>query len=190
MIKKIKQQAKSKIQNNYIFLFLVTIISTALSFLFAPLLPITTALIILFNFGVTSIYLKVLNGQTSEYRDIFLAFSSTKIQRFFLIGFLSFLRIILFSLLFVIPGIIQYYRLALVNYLAIENPTLSYQEVMRLSERLMKGNKFKLFTLQLSFIGWFFLTKITFGLAGIYVLPYYQMTLATFYQEVKNTNLS
>ena len=49
----------------------------------------------------------------------------------------------------------------------------------------MKGHKMNLFILQLSFIGWIILMGITCGIAGLYVLPYYNATLSNFYLEIK-----
>ena len=52
------------------------------------------------------------------------------------------------------------------------------------SQELMAGYKLRLFWLQLSFIGWWILVALTFGLAAIYVVPYYNATMAEFYIEL------
>ena len=93
--------------------------------------------------------------------------------------------VFLWSLLFVIPGIIAMYRYAMVPYLIAEFPDLSVSEAMDESARLMQGNKMRLFCLQFSFIGWIFLSVLlTFGIGLLWVTPYMQAADAAFYLEV------
>ena len=56
--------------------------------------------------------------------------------------------------------------------------------IIKSSRKLMKGYKFKRFTLDLSFIGWFLLVIITFGLAGLYVWPYHYASQMHFHEEI------
>jgi len=96
-----------------------------------------------------------------------------------------FCYIFLWSLLFVIPGIIAMYRYAMVPYLIAEFPDLSVSEAMEESARLMNGNKMRLFSLQFSFIGWVLLAVIaTFGIGMLWVTPYMHAADAAFYMEV------
>ena len=93
--------------------------------------------------------------------------------------------IFLWSLLFVIPGIIAVYRYAMVPYLIAEFPDLSVGEAIEESSRLMKGNKLRLFCLQFSFIGWILLSVfLTCGIGLLFVMPYMQAADAAFYLEV------
>jgi uncharacterized membrane protein len=185
MIQDIKLKAKGKIREKIIFLFLIGLIPGFISSLVTPVFPLAILLVLLFNFGVSNVFLKVLNNQSADYKDITIGFSSNNIQRYLFIGLNMVLRVFLYTLLLIIPGVIKAYELALVNYLAVERPELNYREVLAESTRLMNGHKLNLFMLQISFLGWWFLVVITFGLAGIYVIPYYQMARAQFYHEVK-----
>lgn len=92
---------------------------------------------------------------------------------------------LLWLLLLVIPGIIKSLSYALTIYIAHDNPELSCDECINRSIKMMNGHKMDLFLLILSFIGWFLLGIVTLGLAFIAILPYYQMTIAHFYDEVK-----
>ena len=74
----------------------------------------------------------------------------------------------LWAILLVIPGIMKAYSYRLVPYLLDDEPELSPSEVLELSERMMKGSRMKAFLLDLSFIGWYFLVGLTFGIAGIF----------------------
>ncbi len=94
--------------------------------------------------------------------------------------------ICLWTLLFVIPGIIKSYSYAMVPYIIADNENISPKEAITLSRKMMNGNKWKLFVLQLSFFGWGLLSVITLGLLGVfYVQPYFFSTNAEFYLAIK-----
>ena len=91
----------------------------------------------------------------------------------------------LWSLLLIIPGIIKSFSYAMTPFILEENPELSANEAIDRSRAMMRGHKFDLFWLLLSFIGWFFLCILTFGIGFLWLVPYMQTTEAAFYQEVK-----
>ena len=102
-----------------------------------------------------------------------------------LLALLKDVFVTLWSLLFVIPGIIKYYSYSMANYILAENPEMKALDAITESKKLMKGYKFKLFVLDLSFFLWYLLEAITLGLAGIYVQPYVEATKANFYLSIK-----
>lgn len=88
----------------------------------------------------------------------------------------------LWTLLFVVPGIIKHYEYLMIPYILAENPGMSRQEAFLISKRMMMGQKWDVFVMDLSFIGWRLLEGITFGIVGVfYVEPYYQATYAELY---------
>lgn len=95
------------------------------------------------------------------------------------------LFIILWSLLFIIPGIIKAFSYAMTPYIVEENPDLSANEAIDRSRAMMKGHKFDLFWLLLSFIGWGILCLFTFGIGFLWLAPYVNTSLAAFYEDVK-----
>ena len=99
--------------------------------------------------------------------------------------FLMYLFIVLWSFLFIIPGIIKAFSYAMTPYILEENPELSANEAIDRSRAMMKGHKFDLFWLFLSFIGWFFLSLLTLGIGGLWLGPYMQTATAAFYEDVK-----
>ena len=99
--------------------------------------------------------------------------------------FMKDLFIALWSLLFVIPGIIKTFEYRLVTYILSENPDMDYKEALETSKTLMKGNKWRAFVLDMSFIGWAFLGAITLGLVNLlYLQPYSQATYAELYMAI------
>lgn len=81
--------------------------------------------------------------------------------------------IILWSLLFIIPGVIKAYSYCLAEFISRENPEKSATECLDESRQIMDGHKMELFLFDLSFIGWHLLSALTCGILYIYVLPYY-----------------
>ncbi|MGN0142627.1 MAG: DUF975 family protein [Roseburia sp.] len=93
----------------------------------------------------------------------------------------------LWSLLFIIPGIIKAYEYQMVPYILAENPDITKEAAFSMSKRMMDGNKWKAFVLDLSFLGWEILSGMTLGILGIfYVNPYRNQTEAALYEALKN----
>ncbi len=100
--------------------------------------------------------------------------------------FLQALYIFLWSLLFIIPGIIKSYEYLMVPYLLAENPDMDSKEAFARSKEMMMGEKWNAFVLGLSFLGWQILAVFTCGILSIfYVNPYYHMTFAQLYEVLK-----
>lgn len=99
--------------------------------------------------------------------------------------FLMYLFIALWTLLFILPGIVKAFSYALTPYILEENPDLSANEAIDHSRAMMKGHKFDLFYLYLSFIGWFLLSFLTLGIGFFWLIPYMYTAQAAFYEDVK-----
>ena len=98
------------------------------------------------------------------------------------------LRIFLWALAFVIPGIVKMYQYYMVPYLLAEHPDLEYKSALQMSRDMMEGNKWKTFVLGLSFLLWDFFGVLTLGIGEmLYVQPYRQLTFAALYCKLKNT---
>ena len=97
------------------------------------------------------------------------------------------LYVFLWSLLFIIPGIIAGYSYAMTNYILAEHPELTASEAIEQSKAMMTGNRWRLFCLQFSFIGWDLLCALTLGIGNLWLRPYKQAAEASFYREVSGT---
>lgn len=101
------------------------------------------------------------------------------------------LYVVLWSLLFIVPGIYKAYQYRMVPYILGENPDMTYQEVLQRSKDMMDGQKWDAFVLDLSFILWHMLGGITYGLAEIfYVAPYVNLTDAALYSRLSRKDLA
>lgn len=187
----IKNYAKTLIHENYwtqvgVFVIFGLIISAAgaISFGLGTLIlsgPLTV--------GFSWFFLQVYRNQNPDFGDMF--------NR----GFNNFGRnvggylwmelfIFLWSLLFVIPGIIKSFSYALTPYILADCPNVKAQDALKLSMRMMNGRKMDLFVFALSFIGWALLSGLTFGLLMFfYVGPYMSTSMSGFYDEVKRISL-
>lgn len=96
------------------------------------------------------------------------------------------LQIFLWSLLFVIPGIIKSFEYWMVPYILAENPFISKERAFEISSNATRGEKWDIFVLQLSFIGWFFLGVVAgCGIGSLFVSPYYEATQAELYGALR-----
>lgn len=97
----------------------------------------------------------------------------------------------LWSLLFVIPGIIKTYEYRMIPYILAENPQIDRKEAFRLSKSMMDGEKWRTFVLDLSFLGWRILGVFTCGILNVfYTNPYQECTNAELYNTLKNRMFS
>ena len=88
------------------------------------------------------------------------------------IMFIMELKIMLWLLLLVVPGIIKAYEYSMIPYLLAENPNITMDEAFSLSKQMTTGQKMNLFVLDLSFLGWYFLGFLCFGIGALFVKPY------------------
>lgn len=133
--------------------------------------------------GFCGASLKVVRGETPEFADLFDGFKD--FVNALLLYLVNSLFIMLWSLLLVIPGIIKALSYSMSYFILRDNPGMTHTEARKASMVMMEGNKWRLFCLQFSFIGWMLLGGITFGIALFWVGPYMQTALAVFYEDLK-----
>ena len=96
---------------------------------------------------------------------------------------------VLWTLLLIIPGIVKSYEYQMIPYLLAENPQMTKEQAFAESKRMMTGQKWRAFVLDLSFIGWNILSALTLGILGIfYVQPYMDATHAALYETHRYGN--
>ena len=188
----IKTQAKGIIKGNYsgaflpaLICLLITGVASGVTFGlgFIITLPLTV--------GMTLIYINLWRNETSS---IDVMFSSAFQENFARkLGGMLWMALFewLWSMLFVIPGIVKMYSYAMTPYILAKYPNVPAKEALKLSMRIMNGRKMDLFVVDLSFIGWHILSGFTFGLLEIfYVVPYANLTKAGCFDEYLNDALS
>ncbi|EHI74321.1 hypothetical protein STRCR_0165 [Streptococcus criceti HS-6] len=118
--------------------------------------------------------------------SVFAGFTEGRIWAFILTWILQYIFTLLWTLLLIIPGIIKAYSYAMSIYivddLKRQGKNLSATEAITRSKHLMKGHKWELFVLDLSFLGWWFLATLTLGIGYLWLYPYILTTRAEFYR--------
>ena len=155
-------------------------------FMIAMVIGMAVAVFLLYPLHVgAQRFFVVSHYQKAEPGELGYAFSNgymNVVKTMFLRGLFTFL----WTLLFIIPGIIKGYEYRMIPYILAENPGIDSREAFAVSKQMMDGNKWEAFVLDLSFIGWNILSAFTCGILAIfYVFPYVYMTGAELYVALK-----
>lgn len=138
------------------------------------------------SLGFASFILAIFRRQPTRPVEVFYGFE--RFGKAFLLMLVQSIFIFLWSLLFIIPGIIAAIRYSMAFYVLADNPGIGVMAAINESKRLMRGNKMKFFILGLSFIGWLLLGVLTMGIAYIWIVPYMESSFVAFY-EIANGHL-
>ena len=126
-------------------------------------------------------FLRLYRKDPQELGYLFQEFNS----RVYLTSLLATAYTLLWFMLLIIPGIIKAYSYSMTYYVMEDNPDLSGDKAIEESMRLMKGHKWELFCLHLSFIGWALLCILTLGIGILLLIPYMNTAQAAFYENLK-----
>ncbi len=191
----LKQTAKNKLGSNifskrwmmFVLAFLITgaiggAISACTSGIGAIIGAVFGGMLI---FGISVSFLALYRQDKDlEIPDIFVAFKTFGDQ--FLLSFMLCLFIALWSLLFVVPGLIKGLGWSMTYYIKADHPEYTYKQCMAASKQMTMGHKWELFVLILSFIGWYLVGVATCGIGMLWVETYASATITAYYEELKN----
>ena len=171
----------------WLFALLVYFIATAILGVAANTIVGTFILMGPITVGICSYYIKLIRTGNSE-EDLGAMFDGFKtgFGDNMVTGILVTIFTFLWSLLFIIPGIVKSYSYAMAFYIRNDHPEYTATEAITKSREMMRGYKGKLFLLDLSFIGWIIVGALCCGIGTLWVYPYMEMARAHFYQELKN----
>ena len=156
----------------------VVIISSIIGALFS--IFVTNAITV----GVSGYFIKNTDS-TPVFSDAFSGFKvkyGRNIGTLLLVG----IKTVLWTLLFIIPGIIKSFEYAIIPYILADDPEISSKDAFKKAKQMMNGNKWRLFKLEFSFIGWILLCVLTLGIGAPFLIPYVNAATAEFYIELKN----
>lgn len=139
-----------------------------------------------FTVGMTVAYMNLYRAGNMKISDLFVCFNGKgNFGSTIGLGFFSGLFVLLWSLLFFIPGIIAAFSYSMAPYILADHPNMRGIDAITASKNLMKGKKGKLFCLEFSYIGWILLSILTFGILLLWVEPRMQAAEAAFYEDIK-----
>ena len=133
--------------------------------------------------GLATFFLKLKREKSAQVEDLFQGFK--KFESSLVLYIVRSIFVLLWSLLFIIPGIVAFFRYSMAIYILHDSPEMSGIEALNQSKELMDGNKGKLFGLYFSFIGWAILCLFTAGIGYIWLFPYIKASEANFYEDLK-----
>ena len=105
-----------------------------------------------------------------------------------LLSFLTGILIFLQSLLLIVPGIIAAFAYSQAVYILLDNPEKGVMQCLKESRQMMKGHKWELFRLDLSFLGWLLLSAIVMP-AEIWTTPYISTTKVLYYEKLRGAEI-
>lgn len=146
---------------------------------------LVTWLLVPFMIGAAGYFLNHLRGQNPDWKSLYregLDYYGT----YFKVGVVTEIFIVLWTFVFIIPGIIKTYEWYFVHQIIHDNPNLDGKQARDLSKRMTDGFKSDIFIMNLSFFLWILLTIFTLGIAYIYVGPYMACTSAMYYENLKH----
>lgn len=149
---------------------------------------VITLLLIPFTIAASGYYLNHIRGFNPEWKSLYKE-GIDNYGSYLVTGVLVNVFTFLWSLLFVVPGIIKALAYSQANYVIHDNPRLKGKEAIEISKRMTNGFKGDLFSMYLSFIGWYILVGLTGGILSIYVTPYVETTAAMYYENLKRYSI-
>ena len=145
-------------------------------------------LLIPFTVAIAGYFLNHLRGANPHWKSLYHE-GIDRYGKYFVVGVITEIIILLWTLLLIVPGIIKACEYYFVKHIIHDNPELDHKQARDLSRRMTDGFKSDLFDLDLSFFFWYLLVAVTFGIASIYVTPYINCTKAMFYENLKHNAL-
>ena len=149
---------------------------------------VITLLLIPCTIAASGYYLNHIRGFNPEWKSLYKE-GIDNYGSYLVTGVLVNVFTFLWSLLFVVPGIIKSLAYSQANYVIHDNPRLKGKEAIEISKRMTNGFKGDLFSMYLSFIGWYILVGLTGGILSIYVTPYVETTAAMYYENLKRYSI-
>ncbi len=202
----IKTRAKESLKGNYWYAFGVSILASIVagivsgilsaimqlnpeSYVISTLCSFLNILALLFislplSIGLMRYYLNLAKGETATVSDLTYAYKAN-LGNILLTLIKEVVFVFLWSLLFIIPGIIKAYQYFMIDYMIADNPDLDRKRAFEITKAAMRGNKWRTFVLGLSFILWILLCVVTCGIGFLFLDPYVQATYSHYYLELK-----
>ena len=167
------------------FVYFLIIGSVQAATEYSPLMGLLTIIISgPLTLGVAIFSLNISRDRNPQLEQLFDGFKNfgTSIGAYLLIV----LFVLLWCLLLIIPGIIAALSYSMTFYIIADDDSIGAMDAIEKSKTMMDGYKWKYFCLNLRFIGWALLCLLTLGIGFLWLIPYIQVSLAKFYDDIKN----
>lgn len=197
--KELKEKAKEQLggsifSQNWLYAVLAVVVYMVIISVVGAIPGVGSAIIIIFSgaleFGLVYVFLKqARDGEKIEIGNLFKGFTED-FKGNFILGLLITIFVSLWSLLFIIPGIVKAYAYSMSFYIKNDHPEFNWKNCIDESQRIMNGHKMELFVLQLSFIGWAIVGALCLGVGTFWVQAYMNATMVQFYESIKDDGVA
>lgn len=167
----------------------------SMCFCFYPLLPFIEMIVdglytdIIGVGGIKYFLQSIRDGESAPISMAFSGFSTGHYKNSAKIMIFRNIFQFLWTLLFIIPGIIKLFEYWAIPYLVADYPEKGQDEIFAMSKQMTTGNKWRIFVFYLSFIGWMLLGLVTVGLGFIFISPYLNAASAELYLAIREEKL-
>ena len=186
----IRQFASVMLKGNWSMAVLVALVFGVIASFTSCSFPLVLVVYAPMMLGFIKMMLGYVRGtERMEVEGIFSAFDSTYYWKSMGLYLLQGIYTFLWTLLFIIPGIVKYCSYFFAPYILADNPTMTAEESICRSMQIMEGHKMQLFMMLLGYVLWATLSSLMLFIPMLWIFPYYQVTLAKFYEEVKATSM-
>lgn len=180
--------------NTWLIAVVVAVIQTAIAYLVNAIPGIGQIASLLLSgpvaYGVSAMFLKqTRTGEKMDIGDIFNGFRED-FSNTFLIGLMTTIFTMLWSLLFIVPGIVKALSYSMAMYIKVDHPDYDWKQCIDESQRMMQGHKGELFVLNLSFIGWMIVGAFCAGIGSFWVNAYMQAATSQFYENLRRSEIT
>ena len=136
--------------------------------------------------GTNRFFLKFRKNNPTDIGELFTSYKDKTFLNVAKVTFIRYVFVYLWSMLFIIPGIIKAFEYWAVDYILAVRPDTPYQKAIDLSKKMMNGHKMDVFVMGLSFTGWYLLSIFTCGILSVaYVNPYAKVAMTELYAEIR-----
>ena len=173
--------------NTWLFMVLVVLVTGAILGVSGIIFIGPLLLIGPISIGICSYTLHVVrNTEKKNKIDPLLDGFRGSVGNSILVGLLATIFTALWSLLFIIPGIVKAIAYSQCYFIALEHPEYDANTCITESRKMMNGHKWEYFCLQFSFIGWMIVGSFCLGVGTLWVSAYMNAANAAFYEDLKN----
>lgn len=170
-------------KNSWLMAVVVMLIVTAISSAASTVPFLTIFLVGPLGVGIQAVFKTIARSGNVRFESLFEGFSKD-FGGTLVLGILQNIFIMLWSLLFFIPGIVKGYAYSMAFYLKSEHEDWDWRRCLDESQRLTNGHKMDLFVLDLSFIGWYIVGSLALGIGTLWVEAYHNMAKINYYEQI------
>ena len=184
----IRKDVQTLMQGNWSNLVLISLVFCVIAFFTANSFPLALFVYCPLALGLVITMMHfVRRTKRVAVEDLFSAFNAKFYWKSMGLGILVWIYTFLWSLLFLVPGVIKGCSYFLAPYILVDNPEITAEEAICRSMRLMEGHKMQLFLMSLGYFFLVVLSSLLLFIPMIWLVPYYTVVYVKFYEEVKHS---